>query len=263
MDNGYVYVSKKKISNFDGKGRGKVDMQKVIDDSLNTGAVFIEQSLGREMFSSYFKAFGLGEKTEIDLPNEVSGLIDNLDSKYDVDQATAAFGQGIALSPMEIIRALGAIANGGYLIRPSVTDSIRYDSGVVKTIEPLVQGRAIKKETAQEVSRMLVRAYDEALLGGTLKLDGYSIAAKTGTAQIPKPGGGYYDDRTLHSFFGYFPAYNPRFLVFLYINNPKGIKYANQTLAVPFSEIAKFLIGYYDIPPDRYAGKNNMLKLSK
>ena len=114
--------------------------------------------------------------------------------------------------------------------------------------------QVIKKETSEEISRMLVRVVDEALVGGTMKMKNYSIAAKTGTAQIARPaneGGGYYSDKILHSFFGYFPAYNPRFLIFLYTLEPKNIDYASQTLTEPFFDITKFLINYYEIPPDR------------
>jgi len=97
-----------------------------------------------------------------------------------------------------------------------------------------------------------VRVVDEALLGGTVALPNHSIAAKTGTAQIANPNErGYYKDRFLHSFFGYFPAYEPKFLVFLYTVYPKGARYASETLTKPFMDIAKFLINYYEIPPDR------------
>jgi cell division protein FtsI/penicillin-binding protein 2 len=101
---------------------------------------------------------------------------------------------------------------------------------------------------------MLITVVDQALAGGTMKMDHYSIAAKTGTAQIARPaaqGGGYYPNQWLHSFFGYFPAYNPRFLVFLYTLRPKDVNYASQTLTQPFFDITNFLINYYDIPPDR------------
>ena len=110
----------------------------------------------------------------------------------------------------------------------------------------------MKKETGRDVTEMLVEVVDTALLKGALKMDRYRIAAKTGTAQIPDPNkGGYYSDRYLHSFFGYFPAYDPKFLVFLYQIHPKGAEYASLTLTEPFDQVAKFLINYYNIPPDR------------
>jgi hypothetical protein len=106
--------------------------------------------------------------------------------------------------------------------------------------------------SAETVTKMLVKVVDEALRKGELKMEHYSVAAKTGTAQIADPATkGYYEDRYLHSFFGYFPAYEPKFIVFLYQKYPKGAQYASETLAEPFNELTKFLIDYYNVPPDR------------
>ena len=109
----------------------------------------------------------------------------------------------------------------------------------------------MKESTVEDISRMLTTVVDDALLDGEAKMDRYSIAAKTGTAQIPSNDGGYHDDRFLHTFFGYFPSYDPKFLVFLFNNNPRGVRYASETLTHPFIDITEFLINYYDIPPDR------------
>lgn len=250
-DKGFIILNGLTISNYDGKARGITNMQNVLGNSLNVGMVFVEQKLGREKFAQYMKGYGLGERTGIDLPNEIGGLIKNLSSRYEVDYATAAFGQGIAITPIGVVRALSSLANGGILIRPFVVDSINYKIGATKKIEPEIRGRILKKETSEEITRMLVQVVDENLLGGVYKLKNYSVAAKTGTAQLTDGKGHYYDDKYLHSFFGYFPAYDPKFLIFLYIIDPKGVEYASHTLTEPFFNMTKFLISYYEIPPDR------------
>ncbi len=250
-DKGFVLLNTKRISNHDGKVRGTVSMQQVLNDSLNTGMVFVMQQIGKDRFSAYMKNFGIGEKTGVDLPDEVGGLIDNLDSPREVEHATAAFGQGIALSPIAMTRALAVLANGGTLVRPDVVKQINYETMLSEETKPEIGRRVIKPETSHEISRMLVRVVDEALVGGGASMPHYSVAAKTGTAQISGPDGGYYDDRYLHSFFGYFPAYDARFLTFLYIVHPKGVRYASETLTEPFTNTTKFLINYYEVPPDR------------
>jgi len=239
------------ISNYDGEARGVVSMQEVLSQSLNTGAAFVARKTGTNIFADYMRNFGIGEKTGIDLPGEVNGFIENLNSPRDIEYATAAFGQGIAMTPIATARALSSLGNGGTLIEPHIVKYIDYEVAPAEKTEQTEGRRVIATSTSEEITRMLVTVVDEALLGGTVKLDGYSVAAKTGTAQIPAPDGGYYDDRFLHSFFGYFPAYDPRFLVFLLVQEPIGARYASQTLTEPFMDIVKFLISYYEIPPDR------------
>jgi len=250
-DKGSLTIDGATFSNYDGKARGVVPMQEVLNQSLNTGVSFVVTKMGNRVFGDYLEAFGLGEITDIDLPNEVGGLIDNLDSPRDLEYATASFGQGIATTPIATIRALSALGNGGYLMTPHVVDSVEYDIGFAKNFHEEHGRQVIKESTSEEITRMLVKVVDDAMLGGTVKLKNYSIAAKTGTAQIPSPDGGYYDDRNLHSFFGYFPAYNPEFLVFLMTIEPKEVRYASQTLTHPFFDITKFLINYYEVAPDR------------
>ncbi len=251
-DKGYVILNGRKIENYDGKGRGEADMQQVLDQSLNTGAIFAMQQMGKKEFKKYVIKYGLGEKSGIDLPDEVPGMISNLNSGRDVEYATASFGQGIAVTPIEMITAISSLANGGLLMRPYIVSEIRTREGVSRKIEPKIRRRVLKKETSEKISRMLAKVVDDALLGGTVKLKNYTIAAKTGTAQLHREDGrGYYDNEYLHSFFGYAPAFDAKFVVLLYLIKPQGVRYASHSLTEPFMNITKFMINYYKIRPDR------------
>lgn len=251
-DSGSITLNTFTIKNYDGKGRGTVDMQQVLNQSLNTGVSYIVQKMGKEKFRDYFYNFKLGSETGIDQPSEAFGLIENLKSPRDVEYATASFGQGIALTPIATIRALAALGNGGYLVTPHLASAIQYEDGSVKEILHPKGAQVIRPETSEEISRMLTTVVDDALGKGKYKMEHHTIGAKTGTAQIADPGGGgYYEDKYLHSFFGYFPAFDPKFIVFMYTVEPKGVEYASETLTEPFMDITKFLINYYSIPPDR------------
>lgn len=253
-DKGSVIIEKHQIFNFDKKGRGpNTSMQEVLNQSLNTGIVFAEQRLGKEKLRDYLLAYGIKNKTGIDLPNETSGLVSNiLNSPREIEYANAAFGQGIALTPVELIRALASLGNGGNLVVPHVVKEIRYNNGTIEEMKYSTIPTKITKATSQEITRMLVTVMDKAIKEGSAKLDHFSVAVKTGTAQVAdNTTGGYYTDRHTHSFFGYFPAYDPKFMVFLYAVNPQGVLYAATTWADPFLDITKFLLNYYNVPPDR------------
>jgi len=253
-DTGCITVSTYKVCNFDFKARGVIPMQQILSQSLNVGASYVATTMGYPTFTKYMKLYGFGSKTGIDLPNEVSGNISNLADGQGpaVNFDTASFGQGITVSPIEMIRALSVLANGGQLPNPHIVKAIQYESGITRTI-PIAPGvQVIKASTASTVTDMLTVVFDDALLKGKFKQAHYSFAAKTGTAQIPMPGGGYYPgDIYLHSFFGYFPAHDPRFIIFLFGWKPQGQEYASGTFAQPFMDLAQFLINYYSIAPDR------------
>lgn len=251
-DTGSITLNTFTIRNFDGRGRGVVNMQEVLNQSLNTGVSHIVTTMGKERFRDYFLNFKLGSETGIDLPNEAYGLIENLQSPRDVEYATASFGQGIATTPIAATRALAALANGGTMVTPHLAKRIEYRNGTSKDIRYPEGNRVLREETSEEISRMLAVVVDDALRGGNVSLPNHTIAAKTGTAQISDPvHGGYYEDKYLHSFFGYFPAYEPRFIIFMYTVEPQGVRYASETLTDPFMRMTKFLINYYSIPPDR------------
>lgn len=251
-DKGFMVVENKTISNFDQKGRGVITMQEALGKSLNTGFIYVQQLIGNKTFSDYFKKFGLGDKSGIDLPNEATGLTENLNSPRSIEYATASFGQGIAFNPIVAARAISVLANGGYLVTPHVAKAIKYKLGYTKDIQYPIGEQVIKKETSEAITRMLVNDFDVYFQDGKSKNPKYSIAEKTGTAQIALPNGrGYYEDKYLHTFFGYLPAYDSQFLVLLYTTNPHGAQYASESLGPTFVELSQFLIDYYQIPPDR------------
>jgi cell division protein FtsI/penicillin-binding protein 2 len=250
-DKGEVTIEKHKIFNFDKRGRGPgTTMQDVLNQSLNTGMVFVEEKLGRIPLRNYMLSYGINQKTGIDLPNETSGLVSNiLTSPREIEYANAAFGQGVAFTPIEMIRALASLSNGGNLVVPHVAQKINYDDGTEKILTYPTTRVKISQATAEEITGMLVKVGDQGLHQG---IPNYSVAMKTGTAQVADNAtGGYYKDKHTHSFMGYFPAYNPKFIVFLYAVDPKGVAYSATTWTSPFLNITKFLLNYYEIPPDR------------
>lgn len=252
-DAGFVQVKDRTMYNFDKKGRGTITFQEALSKSLNTGFVRIAEMVDNDVFASYFLKFGLGEKSHIDLPDESAPLTKNLE-KGDVEHATVSFGQGIAMTPIGTIRALSVLANGGYLVTPHVVQKIKHTVGTFNTTDvPKLDPNAsiLKMSTIDEIRQMLVYNVDNALLEGKRKNLRYTIAAKTGTAQIASEYGGYIENKNIHTFIGFFPAYKPRFIVFMYTVDPKNSQYASESLANPFLDITDFMIQYYQIPPDR------------
>lgn len=252
-DRGVVTIDGARISNYDGRARGRVDMQTVLNQSLNTGVAHVVDQMGTQTFSDYFADLGIGSKTGIDLPNEEAGLVQNLSSPRQVEYATASFGQGFAITPIAMTRALAALGNGGELVTPHIVSAVQYRDGRREERVDIAERTTVfSPKTSETISRMLTNTVDEALRGGDVALPNYSIAAKTGTAQMVNPRTGEYEeDQYLHSFFGYFPAYDPQFIILLYTVDPRGSEYASQTLTDPFMEITNFLINYYQVPPDR------------
>lgn len=250
VDNGFVKVEDRTFYNFDKKGRGRATMQDVLSQSLNTGMVFIQQKMGKVIFKDYMLTkYKLGEKTGVDLPGEVNGLVSSLKTPNDVNYASSSFGQGIATSPIAIVRAYGVLANGGYLVTPHLVKEIKQENGLTKKLDFPKGEQVIKPETSKTITDMLITVVDKGYGRG---LPHYSVAAKTGTAQMAKTDGtGYYEDRNFHSLIGYFPAKEPRFVLYLFNNYPKGASFSSQTLADPFFEMVQFMTSYYELTPDR------------
>ncbi|HEY0979353.1 MAG TPA: penicillin-binding protein 2 [Candidatus Paceibacterota bacterium] len=252
-DTGCTTLNNKTFCNYDLKARGPgTPMQEVLSQSLNMGAAHVALAVGHERFRGYLKDLGMATETGIDLPSEIRGDLANIEtSPRDIEYATASYGQGIAQTPVQMIRALGALANDGQIVTPHLVKKIRLESGIEKSLSWGMPERVFSAKAAEDTTRMLVEVVDAKLAGGSVKIPEMSVAAKTGTAQVAGPGGTYAEGKYFHSFFGYFPAYEPRFIILLYTREPGGVQYASETLTHPFMELTHFLINYYEIPPDR------------
>lgn len=248
-DPGEVKIGGYVVKNFDEKAYGVQTMMQVLEKSLNTGAIYVAKLLGHKKQYDYLKNFGFGKKTGIDLPGEIAGKIANLDSGREIDFMTAAFGQGIAVTPLQLAMALGAVANQGKLMKPYVVEKIIDDSGNETKNMPIIIREVISKETAEKLSKMLVSAVRNGF-ENRAGVKGYFVAGKTGTAQIPRRDGRGYSDKVIHTFVGYAPAFNPRFLVLLQLNEPQGNRFAANTLTPVFHDLAEYILNYYEIPPD-------------
>lgn len=251
-DTGCTTLNNKTFCNYDLKARGITPMQEVLSQSLNMGASYIALQVGHEKFRNYFKDLGMATETGIDLPSEIRGDLGNIEtSPRDIEYATASYGQGIAQTPVQMVRALGALANGGQVVTPHLVTKVRLESGIEKQLSWGAPERVFSARATEETTRMLVEVVDSKLANGTVKIPEMSVAAKTGTAQVAGIGGKYAEGKYFHSFFGYFPAYDPEFIILLYTREPGGVQYASETLTHPFMDLTHYLINYYEIPPDR------------
>ena len=249
-DTGQVEVAGYTIRNFDEKSNGIQTMRQVLEHSLNTGAIFAEEKTGDDKFINYVVGFGFGQKSGVDLNGEVSGNIANLYSGRKINFLTASFGQGIAVTPLQLVNSYSAIANGGKLMKPYlVKEVIRSDGSALKS-EPVILGAPITEKTSAQIRSMLVDVVDNGF--DRARVAGYDIAGKTGTAQIPGPDGGYLgDNQFVHDFVGFAPASSPRFTILIKMDKPQGIRFAADSLSPVFGDIARYLIRYFNIPPTR------------
>lgn len=247
-DTGSVSIAGHTIKNFSEKIFGTRTMSEVLEKSINTGAMFVENLIGDENFLNYSINFGFGQRTGIDLPGELSGDITNLYSGRKINYLTASFGQGIAVTPIQLINSFSAIANGGRLMKPYVVEKITKSGGEM-VVKPEIAGIPLSEKTSNKLKAMLVSVVDNGF--DKAKIKGYDIAGKTGTAQIPDKSGGYTENEFIHDFLGFAPAYNPKFVILIKMDRPKGITFAADSLSPTFREITAFLLNYYKIPPTR------------
>ena len=252
IDEGKVQVGGWTIYNYDRRTWGERTMTEVLEKSINTGAVFVEQTIGHETFLKYIEKFGLFEKTGIDLQGEVFSENQEFKKGYEINFATASFGQGIEITPIQIARAFAAIANGGKLIKPHIVEKILEDGKEIKRESDFEKRQVISKKTASQLTAMLVSVVENGF-GKAARVENYFIAGKTGTAQVPWPALGInkagYSSETTQTFIGFFPAFDPQFLILVKLDNPK-TRTAEYSAVPLFRELAKYIIDYQQILPD-------------
>lgn len=247
-DGGAIEVGGRVFYNWDRQGHGVVDMTTVLAKSLNVGVAQVAVKMGKDRFYTYMKRFGFGRLTEIDLGSEGPGTLKTpKDALWHAsDLGANSFGQGIAVTPIQIAIAVAAIANDGLLMKPHVVDRV-IEGNREMQLKPTVVRRAVSERTAHILTNMLVESLEQA--NSAALVPGYKIAGKTGTAEIPVPGG-YHPTLTLASFAGYFPADDPQALVLVIIDRPTTSRWGSQTAAPTFKRIAEHLVVLLDIPPD-------------
>ena len=252
VDEGEVKIGGYTIYNYGKKVWGERTMTEVLENSINTGAVFVERKLGSNLFLEYIEKFGLFEPTGIDLQGEVFSENKEFKKGYEINFATVSFGQGIEITPLQMARAFCAIANGGKMVKPYTVEKIvNYDK--TKEIQPQISPeQVISLNAASKLTAMLVGVVENGF-GKKAKIPGYYIAGKTGTAQVPWSALGVkkkgYSETTWQSFIGFAPAFSPKFLILVKLDNPQ--TNTAESSAVPiFKELAKYIIDYLEIPPD-------------
>jgi cell division protein FtsI/penicillin-binding protein 2 len=249
LDNGPVRVAEYTINTFDGKHHGLQTMTQILEQSNNVGMVSIGQTLGAENTYDYLRKFGFGEKTGVELEGETQSLLQQPKDWDIVQLATTAFGQGVAVTPIQTLNAINTIANGGILMQPHIVSHIEHSDGTEEEISPTSVRRVINDKTAAEVSAMMVSVIENGV--ATLaRVPGYYLAGKTGTAQVPDERGKYSPDKKIISFVGFGPASNPQFSIMIKLDNPRGLSFASGTAAPMFRNVSAKLLQYYQISPD-------------
>jgi len=263
VDTGVVREAGYEIRNSDLKANGLRTMTQVLEDSLNTGVIYVEKLVGNRVFAEYIRRFGFGEKSNVEIPGEVPGNTRNLSNpKTTINFFTAAFGQGISITPLQLVSGYAALANKGILMKPQIVEEIRHDDGNVEKINPQEIRQVISENSSQQISQML-RSVVTNGHGKRADVQGYLVGGKTGTAQVAKSDAkGYEEGMNIGSFAGYAPINDPRFVVLVKIVNPKGLQWAESSAAPTFGQIMKFLLEYYKVQPTEDFSSSPLAKMA-
>ncbi len=244
---GVVKIDKYEIDTWNHEYHPDATMTEVIVNSDNIGMVFVGNKLGQDKVYDYLDKFGFGKKTQIDLQGEVSIPLRKKGTWSTIDVATTTFGQGIAVTPMQVLNGIAVIANKGNMVKPRIVKQIK-NGDWTSDIKPSIGPRVISEKAAEKMKEMMVKvaANGEAKWAAP---KGFKIAGKTGTAQIPIQG--HYDPtKTIASFVGFAPADNPRFVMLVTLHEPQSSIYGAETAAPLWFNIAKDLFPYFGIHPD-------------
>lgn len=250
-DTGSVQIGPHTIRNSDGKAHGIQTMTQVLEESLNTGTIYAVNRIGAKPFLKYVEDFGFGSPTGVEMDSEAAGDISSLRKKGDIWSATGSFGQGISVTPLQMVMAFGALANGGKLMAPHIVAERIAPDGAVTKIAPQAVRQVITKRASTLIGGMLANVVENGH-GKRAGVPGYWVAGKTGTAQISRADGlGYEKDASIGSFVGYAPVDDPAFVMLVKLERPRDVEWAESSAAPLFGDIAKFLLQYLQIPPDR------------
>ena len=246
-DTGERIINGHKIRNALDKKYGLATMTNVLESSINTGMIWVEEKIGQSLFKEYVEKFGFGKKTGIGLDTEAAGDIASLSKSAEIYDAVGSFGQGFTATPLQLVTAYAALANGGKMPKPYIVDEVRHANGMIEKTEPQTEV-VISPNTDKLITGMRISVIEHGHSQAE-KLPNYYIAGKTGTAQIASRGE-YSADVTNHTFIGYFPATNPKLVLLVKYEAPQA-NWAESTAAPVFKDVAKFSLDYYGIPGDK------------
>lgn len=248
-DPGFIVVGGARLHCWKPGGHGSLTFEQIVWHSCNPGFVNVGQKLGRETLFRYIADFGFGKRTGIDLPGEATGIM--FRQVGPVELATTSFGQGPAVTPLQQVVAISAVANGGKLFKPKLVKQVLSQDGqVVETYEPTVVANPISAQTADRVRKLM----EGVVLNGSglhAYIEGYRVAGKTGTAQVPRPGGGYFPDKHIASFVGFAPADDPEVVLIVMVREPRGQYgyFGSQVAAPAWRAMMVDILRYLNVKP--------------
>lgn len=252
-DTGRIAIGNHVIGNFDQRAHGEVTMSVAHQRSLNVGAVITANALGSERFREFLAhVFRLEDLTGVDLPGEVRGDLSGLwpPNARPINFATASFGQGVAVSPIKLVQIFGSFANGGTLLQPRIVRGVHHSGGGEELSKPkVIQERILSERALRDLTEMMVATVEDGG-GRRARIPGYSVAGKTGTAQIPSPAGGY-SDETIHAFVAFTPYTDPPIVVLVKLERPIGVRFSERSVVPAARDLLRFILEYYSIFPDK------------